>query len=340
VAPDAIPDPVRDGLSVLARADVDALIAEARAEARADVKALLRDAYSKALLAEAGASFGVREPRPPAARETADGLWVYCIVPAERELPGGLSGISERGAPRLVGAAGVAALVSPVPLSEFGEEALRENLNDLAWLERMVRAHEAVLDGMLADGTLVPMRVCTIYRGEEQVRAMLEDRAPLFRDELRRLEGRAEWGVKIYADRERLDGHVRTQSDQARRLAGEVADGPEGGAYLARKKLDALVRDEADAMLTEVVREAHARMEEWASASVVLPGQNRELSGHDGEMVFNGAYLVEHDRVEAVAGLLSGLDSQYRPCGLAFELTGPWPPYNFAGDAAWADARR
>ena len=336
-----LPERLRAGLGGLARADLEALMAEARAEARAEVKSALRNAYAKELLEQANGLFEQGErPRPATAEEPGDAWWVYCVVAADRDLPDGLSTVSARGGCRLVAAAGLAAVVSPVPLSEFGEAALRENLNDLRWLERTVRAHEAALEPMLAGGPLVPMRVCTIYRGEEQVRTMLEDGAMRFRAALAELAGKAEWGVKILADRGRLEEHVRAHSETARGLAGEAAARSEGGAYLARKKLDALVRDEAETTLTEIVRETHARLEEWASASVVLPAQNKELSGHDGEMVFNGAYLVEDDRADAIGGLLDDLGSRYAPAGVGFRLSGPWPAYNFAGGAAPAEVRQ
>jgi hypothetical protein len=72
----------------------------------------------------------------------------------------------------------------------------------------------------------------------------------------------------------------------------------------------------------------------------VLPAQSRELAGYRGDMVFNGAYLVEDERVAAFTALLDELGSQYAPLGLAFDLTGPWPAYNFADATAAGEARR
>jgi hypothetical protein len=341
------PEEIRARLRAMAKGELDALIDEACAEARAHVKAVLRDAYTDELLQQATGAIG-HDPGPePATRSPASssgetdghGLWVYCVVRADRELPHGLDDVVLGGPPRLLAAGGLAALASHVPLAEFGEAPLRQNLNDLAWLERTVRAHEAVLDSMIAGGAVVPMRVCTIYRDDAQVGDMLESRGALFQDALRRLAGKAEWGVKIVADRGRLEQHARSQSETARSLGDDITRKPEGGAYLARKKLAALVRDEADGILNEIVRETHARLEEWAAGSVVLPAQNRELSGYEGEMVFNGAYLVEDERVHAFSSLLDELGSQYAPLGLTFDLTGPWPAYNFANAGSVDEVR-
>jgi hypothetical protein len=267
------------------------------------------------------------------------GLWVYCIVAAGRELPDGLAGIGADEPPVLIEEGDVAAVASQVPLSEFGELPLRANLNDLPWLERTVRAHEAVLDALLAEGPVVPMRVCTIYRDGAQVRAILAAGDKLFGDVLSGLAGKAEWGMKIVADRAQLAEHVRARSEAARAFEGEAEGKPAGGAYLARKKIAALVRDESDGLLDELVREAHGRIAEHSAGAVILPAQNRELAGYSGDMVFNGAYLIDDEQAEAVASAVGELLAEYAPLGLSFELTGPWPAYNFSAPAPPPEVR-
>ena len=63
-----------------------------------------------------------------------------------------------------------------------------------------------------------------------------------------------------------------------------------------------------------------------AQARLVAP----ELSGRDGEMVLNSAYLVsDRPRFE---GELTALARELSERGLELELTGPWPPYNFVSE--------
>jgi hypothetical protein len=253
--------------------------------------------------------------------ETGDGLWLYCVT-ARGEAPG-VPGVAGEDGPRVIAAAGLMALVSTVPLAEFGEDGLKRNLNDMPWLEAVARAHELVLERTLENAPLVPMRLCTIYRSEEQVQALLAERREEFTEVLAGLEGRGEWGVKITADRERVAERLRARADQ--RPAGV------GGAYLGRKQQELRLRDEVDAALDAAVQESHARLEEWAVASELLPPQRAELSGHSGDMVLNGAFLVDDERLEGFRSVVEELGRQYDD--LAFELTGPWPPYNFVGGA-------
>ena len=67
----------------------------------------------------------------------------------------------------------------------------------------------------------------------------------------------------------------------------------------------------------------HARLQDWAVDAVSWPPQNRELSGHEGEMVLNGAYLVEADRVDGLRELVGELEAHHRALGARIELTGP-----------------
>ena len=234
----------------------------------------------------------------------SDGLlWVYCVVPADRgDIVEGELG----------------AVVREVPEDEFGEEALERNLNELAWLERVARDHEAAIERVLAAGPVVPISLCTIYRSEEQVKEMLRERAGQFRDALERLAGTAEWGVKVIVDPAALEEHLSAGDD--------VDAASDGLAYIARKRQQARIRTEAEQAVASVVRDLHARLVELAVGSTLLPAQNRTLSGHQGEMVMNAAYLVPHERVEAFRAAVA---EPLAP-GFRVDLTGPWPAYNFA----------
>jgi hypothetical protein len=45
-------------------------------------------------------------------------------------------------------------------------------------------------------------------------------------------------------------------------------------------------------------------------------------------MLLNGAYLVRRDDGR-LQDAVAELESLYGPRGVTYELTGPWPPYNF-----------
>jgi Gas vesicle synthesis protein GvpL/GvpF len=273
-----------------------------------------------------------RPAPPPAPRRTTpsgDGIWAYCVARAGDALPEGLPGVHADGQVHGVEHEGLVALVSRVPLAEFGEEPLRRNLNDLEWLERVARAHEAVLERALETATIVPLRLCTIFEDEQGVRRMLDEQRRAFTAALELLAGRQEWGVKLLVDREALEAAARARRTEGDSSAEELDSRSAGGAYLQRRRLERQVREEADRLAVGVAEEVHARLQDWATDAVLNPPQNRDLSGHEGEMLLNGAYLVETPKVERLRELVAELEDRHRALGVRLEMTGPWPPYNF-----------
>jgi hypothetical protein len=259
--------------------------------------------------------------------EAALAYYVYCIVPA-----GGLPVLE-----RLAGVdpsfeevdsltqGDLTAVVSRVRLQEFGAEALERKLEDLAWLERTARAHEAVLARVLGGEAVVPLRLFTIFVDEVGVRdALRREREPLL-TALRRVRGHAEWSVKVLADPRTVEAasHERGSS-----LAGVEAQGA-GHAYFARKKVERVGRDDVRATIERAAEETHARLRGQAAAATTLPPQDRRLSGRAGEMVLNGAYLVERSSAARFAAVAKELDARHHEIGLTLELSGPFAPYNF-----------
>jgi hypothetical protein len=305
------------------------------ARAEADAVAMLRDALVGGVLRqrERGATPSGMVPRPEVATrsepESGDALWTYCVLGAGAPVPAELEGVVASNRVERVDAKGLAALVSRVPLSEFGEEPLRRNLNDLDWLERVARAHEAVLERTLQRATIVPLRLCTIFENEHGVRRMLEEQRPALTDALEVLGGHQEWGVKLLVDREALESTARARSPEADALADELDTQSAGGAYMLRRRLERQVREAADELAVSVADDVHARLQAAASDAVLNPPQNRDLSGHEGEMLLNGAYLVETYKVGRLRELVDELQDRHRELGIRLELTGPWPPYNF-----------
>jgi Gas vesicle synthesis protein GvpL/GvpF len=266
-------------------------------------------------------------PRPQGAREEGLGYYVYGVVSAqEADLPADLAGVDPRHPVALLEHHDLAAIVSRVSLDEFGEEQLHENLNDVEWLEDKARAHEEVLDAALSRMTVVPMRLCTIYRSEEQVHEMLGRERPLLGDALRRLDGKTEWGVKLVAEPDALQ---RAAAQAGADAASETGADSEGTAYMDRKRREARAREEQDRIAEEWAAEVHERLADAAAEALLNPIQRPEVSGYAGEMLLNGVYLVTDSEVEGFRRLVEELADAYRERGALVDLTGPWPPYNF-----------
>lgn len=302
------------------------------ARAEAEAVAVIRDALVAAGLGDrrahgpAGGSDPEREAsparRPPS--DAPDLLWAYCVMRDDDRICVDAPGVAGTAVQRVV-SGGLAALVSRVAGAEFAQEPLTRNLNDLGWLERVARAHEAVLDATLAQGTIVPLRMCTIFEDERGVGEMLERRRASLVEALDTLDGRLEWAVKVLVDGDRLLDAARARHGDR----GSDAAAGAGGAYLQRRRDERGTRDEASRLASEIAQQIHARLQDWALDARTAPAQNRELSGYEGEMVLNASYLVERERFEELRGIVAELEEHHRDLGARLELSGPWPPYNF-----------
>jgi Gas vesicle synthesis protein GvpL/GvpF len=241
---------------------------------------------------------------------TSTAWYVYAVVgPATPELRRAVEGRDLR----LQGEGELAAVAAPVPLSEFGEDVLPERLNDRVWLEEKARAHEDVLLRLLEQTTVVPFRFGSIYRDLEAVAEMLTRRRESFARALEAVRGRVELGVKAW----RLEDP-----------AGDAPPPTSGRAYLERRLDERRRATEASAAIDAALRDAHMRFLALAEDGVLNRPQPRELTGRTDEMVLNAAYLVAAGDTSLVAEV-AAVDDRFRELGLAFEVTGPWPPHNF-----------
>ncbi|MBO3746919.1 GvpL/GvpF family gas vesicle protein [Streptosporangiaceae bacterium NEAU-GS5] len=258
------------------------------------------------------------------------GTYLYAVA-MERDSAAtqGLTGVAGR-AVQAIPHAGLVAYVSAVPLTEFGEEPLRQSLEDLDWLGETARAHHRVVAAVAAKAPIAPVRLVTIYNDEAQVRTLLERRHEAFMEVLAQIADRQEWGVKVY---------VPPPDD--RPAQESAAGGGPGAAYLKKRQAGLHNREEAWRRAIARAELIHKTLESLAEASHLHRPQDPQLSGREDWMVLNGAYLVDEERGQEFGQVVERLRGE----GVDLELTGPWAPYSFttsveAGAEGEQDDRR
>src|SRR5690349_8884911 len=97
---------------------------------------------------------------------------------------------------RVIESDGLQAVLSDVPFDEFSESALRQNLEQLPWVERVARAHDDVVRRIADSGTVAPLRLVTLFADDSGVRSAIAEWRPQIEEALNRVEGRREWSVK------------------------------------------------------------------------------------------------------------------------------------------------
>ena len=197
--------------------------------------------------------------------------------------------------------------------------------------------HEAIVEALMADRAVLPVRFGTVFSNEAAAQAeLLTHQADLIAS-LNRVRGRVELGLRVLVNDEREtvppkdgDNSIPPKDGEHFITLAQSAPPSRGRAYLmARLEQEQRTRakqQHAKAWAAEV----HAPLARLAVASVqqvlVTP-----------RMLLTAAYLVERDGVEAFRQEVAARGSAHPKLSLL--CTGPWPPYNFVDLRAQVELR-
>lgn len=246
------------------------------------------------------------------------GLYLYGFTRGDGASVTGLPGID--GTTTFTIAHGpISALVSEARGARHGWGVRGDGEPVLEDLAPRLRQHEQVLQAALAQGGVLPMRFGTLYPTNEAIVDLLRSRSTAVAAALRALDGKAEWGLTVRWDPQRLP-------DQGTPVPAEAAAAASGRAYL-----DRVAQDRADAeriaehrrQLCDLLHEAFAA----ASADgVVLPPRR----GQEDEVLMRATYLVADAEREQFQDTAATQLAAHAELDLSGDLTGPWPPYHFS----------
>jgi hypothetical protein len=254
-----------------------------------------------------------------------NGTYVYCLVAAARRpRVGRARGLEGAGPVRLIeqgrsGSLKKWLVVADVPLDRYGEAQINKRLSDLDWVSRAAMAHEAVVESFVAAPVLVPMKLFTIFNGDERASDHFEADRQRIDSAIRRVRGRIELGVRVTLDRMR---NARAPVRSARAATGT--------AYLSGKKA---LRDSSIELATRtraVVAELFDELSGLAADAVRRT--DRDLPIAEGPLLLDAAFLVPRARVSRFRAEVRRRAAALDGDGYRLVLTGPWPPYNFVKD--------
>ncbi len=171
--------------------------------------------------------------------------------------------------------------------------------------------HEEVVEALMNDRAVVPVRFGTLLPSPQRVNDLLCRAYDALTQDIERVRGQIEIGVRFL-----------TAVDAAETSSEGMPlfrNGP-GSAYLwARLVRQRELRDRQRATLS-LVREAFDLLASHANASTLDDGP-------DDRRGTSAAFLVSRDRLECFRDIVGGVANAHPE--LALLCTGPWPPYSF-----------
>ena len=220
----------------------------------------------------------------------------------------------------------ISAIFTAVPQGEFSQEAVDRRAGDLEWLGSIGYRHQAVVAALMRETDIIPLRAFTLFSSEEALAKYLDDTSLSLTRKLDRIGGKLEWTLRIEFDPQLWNDALTTRVGSLRDLTAQMRDATPGKAFLLRKKLD------------EEKKRASREGEEMIVGEI----QNAILQRLPSEIVAetreqrDGAFpqinvLVGRGEEAVLQELHRDLNDRLRGEGVTLAMSGPWPPYTFAG---------
>ncbi|MBV8719356.1 MAG: GvpL/GvpF family gas vesicle protein [Chloroflexi bacterium] len=254
-------------------------------------------------------------------------VYLYAVLP--HTLDGPVQGI-DASLVRWINAERLAAAVSDVPADDFEEEPLNTNVRNMAWLAPRAVAHQDVNERLFeASEAIVPLAFGTVFRDDDRVRQLLSEKAKQLQTQLARVRGCAEWVVALHA----LHDPDVNAAAEVRELQGQIAASTPGRAHLLRRQLATAERDAARRLRTD----AAAQVLEGLRVATVEVFEEPLPSDTVERPLLRASVLVRRDAEATFMDEVERLRARWPEPTYRLLLTGPWPPYRFAGLQRAAD---
>jgi hypothetical protein len=256
------------------------------------------------------------------------GFYLYCLAesgsgPVPRETG------TAFGTPLLFHAIrGITAVFESVPLDVFCGPDWEPNVHDPSWLIPRTVRHEKIIEQVRARSSVIPVRFGTIFSSLDSLNSFLVQNEQVIKEFFVEIEGKSEWGVKGFVNRERA--RERAERILIEEEAEFLSTLPTGRRYFEERKIlsraDEVVRERLNTVF-EAVWEDLSRHAFRIHDLSIIEGMNFQ---DDLEAVFNRAFLVPESSLASFKDCLERSAGFYKADGIVFSMSGPWPPYSFS----------
>jgi len=219
------------------------------------------------------------------------------------------------------------AILSHVTPEEFCGPTAERQLQDLAWLGPRAFRHEAVIEEVMTQSPVLPVRFGTLFSSLNALTDFMAAHRETIVEFLTRVTGHGEWSVKGLLQR-KLAQRTVVSSRRSKQQA-QLAAIPEGRRYFVEQRIQRHAQQELSLWLEQTSRQLAgdlaANALEFRECRVV----SRELWEDGVEEVLNWAFLLPNSAITGFRQRLDRTNLEFSQSGLRFELSGPWPPFRF-----------
>ncbi|MCG8341269.1 MAG: GvpL/GvpF family gas vesicle protein [Chlorobiales bacterium] len=239
-----------------------------------------------------------------------NGLYIYCIISSPKAVSFGDIGIGGRcDEVRTIAWEDIHAVVSQAPLTKY--DTSREN----------IMAHEFVIETVMKDYAVLPLRFATVMNDESDVRHLLKAKYEKCVEELERVEGKVELGVKAIAKKDVVFEEILLKNDDIRTLKEKIQDIPYEKTYYDRLAIGKMVEN---ALEDEKKKYQKIILETLEPVSLEM----KENKNFGDRMIVNASFLVDKEEEGQFDDRVNELGEKYGD-KIIFKYVGGIPPYSF-----------
>jgi len=240
-----------------------------------------------------------------------EGKYLYCLIEEASHRTFGPIGIGERGDEvHTLCYRDLACVISSTPMTKY--VISRDNL----------MAHEKVIEDVMKEYTVLPVRFCTIATSIDEIRSLLMKRYQEFKNLLRAMDNKVELGLRVFWLNMDATFKEIGASDREVKLLKEK---------LEKKRKNPSLNERVT--LGEKVKKVLKKKREAEADEIILTLKPKctdlRLNETVGDnMVLNSAFLVDRMQEPEFDDLVDKLTQKHKD-RLKFKYVGPAPPFNF-----------
>lgn len=263
-------------------------------------------------------------------KENEEARYLYCLGNGDEKIDFGEVGI-EGSRIYTIPFNGIAAVVHRCKTQPYKTE-------DKEKAAEWVLAHQYVIDLATKEfATVVPLTFDTIFKGDDEtVRGWLRENHSELEPLLKKLEGKAEYGVQIFVENNLFNEEIEGKPE-IQRLKKEIEKKAKGVAYLLGKNLEKMIRYERNRVEGESAKSISDQIKTLVE-DMRIESTKKELpeKWRGKHMILNLSCLAPRDDVQRLGDLLGEINNRE---GFDVRFTGPWPPYSFVGEIGSREKR-
>jgi hypothetical protein len=246
-------------------------------------------------------------------------LYVYAVT-REPAIPGteGIDGTTQFGT---VSSDDVSATFTT---SDLSQDVIDQRANDVEWLGAIGYRHQSVVNELMKQTAVVPLRAFTLFSSPDALRGWLANERDLLVKTLDRLDGKREWTLRVEFEPSRWSEAINRRVPALIDLQKEIETAAPGKAFLLTRKLGEERKKHAQEAERLVVGEIESLIVGRLQCEALAETRERR----------DGAFpqiniLITRDEESSLQELIGEVNQRFGEDGVSVGVTGPWPPYSF-----------